>query len=272
MRTNRLKRRLFWLSLIFALVLLALGGTIVRASRAFVSRRVLIAKRVRWRPIAALTVAVAMSLVFAATAMGKPRWIDGRMVKSTVQSCSSVAIGQPLLITGAVAQVGFYSDPNKLKTGQTFYARMFIGGAGEPCAAQAASMELVLPLGVKLAITPTKPIRCIEITQAKNSPITPAQGCPRRAQRGSYGLLFPRTTRADGLWALPAGEGVMVDVPLRSSRKLNGILSGLPTCVRRDGQPPCPANRARDHLQVGVRVYDGNDNPWLVPTVGLFVR
>jgi len=267
MRTSRVKRRLFWSSLIFALLLLALAGTIVRASRGLVPRR-----RARRTPITALLVTAVMALVFTSTAMGKPRWIDGRMVKSTVQSCSSVAIGQPLLITGAVAQVGFYADPNTLKTGQTFYARMFIGGAGEPCAAQAASMELVLPRGVKLAITPKKPIRCIEITQAKSSPITPAQGCPRRAQRGSYGLLFPRTNRSDGLWALPAGEGVMVDVPLRSTRKLNGILSGLPACGRRDGQPPCPANRARDHLQVGVRVYDGNDNPWLVPTVGLFVR
>ena len=234
--------------------------------------RVIVKKRPRRTRIVALLVAIAMALVFAATGLAKPRWIDGRMVTSTVQSCSSVAIGQPLPITGAVAQVGFYADPNKLRTGQTFYARIFIGGAGEPCAAQAASVELVLPVGVKLAITAKKPIRCLEITQAKSSPITPAQGCPRRAYRGSYGLLFPRTTRADGLWALPAGEGVFVDVPLRSGRKLNGILSGLPSCGRRAGQPPCPASRARDHLQVGVRVYDGNDNPWLVPTVGLFVR
>ena len=267
MRTSRLKRHLFWLSLILALLVLALAGKVACTVRGLVPTT-----RARWAPTMALLVAATMALVFAATALGKPRWIDGRMVKSTVQSCSSVAIGQPLLITGAVAQVGFYADPNKLRTGQTFYARMFIGGAGEPCADQAASMELVLPRGVRLAIRPKRPIRCIEITQAKNSPIAPAQGCPRRAQRGSFGLLFPRTTRADGLWALPAGEGVMVDVPLRSTRKLNGILSGLPACGRRDGQPPCPANRARDHLQVGVRVYDGNDNPWLVPTVGLFVR
>jgi hypothetical protein len=194
------------------------------------------------------------------------------MVHSTVQSCSSVAIGQPMPIQGAIAQVGFFADPKALpKVDQTFYARVFLGGVGEPCAVQAASMELVLPRGVKLAITPKTPVRCLGLTATTTSRITPAQGCPKRAQRGSYGLLFPRTTRPDGLWALPAGEGVFVDVPLRSSRRLNGIASGLPSCVRRDGQPPCPANRARDHLQVGVRMYDGNDNPWLVPSVGLHV-
>lgn len=221
----------------------------------------------------AVLVAAGLALVFAATALAKPRWIDGRIIKSTVVSCSSIAIGSPLQITGAIAQVGFYADPKALpKVGETFYARVFIGGAGKPCADQAASIELVLPLGVKVAITPKKPIRCTDITQKKISRLTTAQGCPRGPQRGSYGLLFSRTTRQDGLWALPPGEGVFVDVPLRSSRKLNGIASGLPSCVRRDGQPPCPANRARDHLQVGVRMYDGNDNPWLVPSVGLAVR
>jgi hypothetical protein len=227
----------------------------------------------RWTRITALAVAAGMALILAATALAKPRWIDGRTVNSTIQSCSSVAIGQPLLIKGAIAQVGFFADPKALpKVGQAFYTRVFLGGVGEPCADQAASMELVLPVGVTLAITPKMPVRCLALTAKTSSRITPAQGCPQRAQRGSYGLLFPRTTRSDGLWALPAGEGVFVDVPLRSSRKLNGIASGLPACGRRDGQPPCPANRARDHLQVGVRMYDGNDNPWLVPTVGLHVR
>ena len=220
---------------------------------------------------AAVVLAAVLGLILAATAFAKPRWYDGKLVNTQVVSCASVATGTPLLITGAVAQVGFYADPKTLKVGQTFYARMFIGGAGKPCADQAAGMELVLPVGVKLAITPKFPVRCIDINQQKIVKITPAQGCPQRARRGAFGLLFPNTKRNDGFWALPPGEGVMVDVPLRSTRKLNGIASGLPSCGRLDGQPPCPASRARDHLQVGVRVSDGNDNPWLVPTVGLHV-
>jgi hypothetical protein len=225
----------------------------------------------RQRRCTALAVAAGLGLVVAATAVAKPRWIDGRLVSSKVESCSSVEAGNPFLITGAVAQVGFFADPKKLEVGQTFYARMFIGGAGKPCADQAASMELVLPLGVKLAIGPKTPVKCIGITQKKISKLTPAQGCPQRSSRGSYGLQFANTTRGDGMWALPPGEGWMVDVPLRSTRKLNGIASGPPSCVRVEGQPPCPPSKARDHLQVGVRVSDGNDNPWLVPTVGLHV-
>jgi hypothetical protein len=225
--------------------------------------------RRRLAPIAAVVLALAV----VPAAFAKPRWIDGRTVHSTVQSCSSVAIGQPLAIKGAIAQVGFYADPKALpRVGQTFYSRVFLGGVGEPCADQAASLELVLPAGVRLAINPKTPVRCLALTAKTSSRISTAQGCPQRAQRGSYGLLFPRTTRQDGLWALPPGEGVFIDIPLRSSRQLNGIASGLPACGRREGQPPCPANRSRDHLQVGVRMYDGNHNPWLVPSVGLFVR
>jgi hypothetical protein len=253
-----MKRRLFWLGLILALLVLALAGLVARP----MGRR-------RWAPLAA----AALALAVVPAAFAKPRWNDGMMVHSTVQSCSSVAIGQPLLIKGAIAQIGFYADPQALpRVGQTFYSRVFLGGVGKPCADQAASLELVLPAGVRLAITAKTPVRCLALTAKTSSRISAAQGCPQRAQRGSYGLLFPRTTREDGLWALPAGEGVFVDVPLRSSRRLNGIASGLPQCQRREGQPPCPANRARDHLQVGVRMYDGNDNPWLVPSVGLFVR
>jgi len=223
--------------------------------------------------ITTLGVVAGLALILATAALAKPRWIDGLTVHSTVQSCSSVAIGQPLDIKGAIAQVGFFADPNALpKVGQTFYTRVFLGGVGEPCAKQAASMELVLPVGVKLAITAKTPVRCLALTPTTTAKITAAQGCPQRARRGSYGLMFSRTTRSDGLWALPAGEGVFVDVPLRSARKLNGIRSGVPSCGRREGQPPCPAGRARDHLQVGVRMYDGNDNPWLVPTVGLYTR
>jgi hypothetical protein len=253
-----MKRRLLWLGLILALLVLAMAGLVVRP----VTRRRLV-------PIAA----AALALAVVPAAFAKPRWIDGRTVHSTVQSCSSVAIGQPLLIKGAIAQVGFYADPKALpRVGHTFYTRIFLGGVGAPCADQAASLELVLPVGVKLAITAKAPVRCLALTAKTSSRISTAQGCPQRAQRGSYGLLFPRTTRPDGLWALPPGEGVFVDVPLRSTRRLNGIASGLPQCGRREGQPPCPANRSRDHLQVGVRMYDGNDNPWLVPSVGLFVR
>jgi hypothetical protein len=223
----------------------------------------------RQRRCTALAVAAGLSLIIAATAVAKPRWIDSLLVKSTVESCASVAIGDPLLITGAVAQVGFFADPKALpKVGRTFYARIFVGGAGKPCADQAASLELVLPAGVSLAITPKTPIKCTDINQKKIFKITPAQGCPQRAKHGIFGLLFPRTTRKDGMWALPPGEGVMVDVPLRSSRKLNGIASGQPTCVRSEGQPPCPASKARDHLQLGAHVSDGNDNPWLVPPSG----
>lgn len=212
---------------------------------------------------------LALAVPTAATA--KPGWIDGQTVRSTVVACAPSTLGAPVLTAGVLAQVGFYADPRALpRVGQTFYSRIFIGGSGEPCVTQFATVELVLPLGVRPAVSKRTPIRCSSFTV--RTPAVPAQGCPRALARGRYGLHVVRTNRADGMWELPRGQGYFIDVPLRSARTLRGIGSNLPACGRRAEGPPCPPAQARDYLQAAVFVADGNRNPWLVPQVGLFVR
>jgi hypothetical protein len=211
--------------------------------------------------------------VFAAAASAKPRWNEGKMERSTVQSCASVVAGQPVLTAGILAHAGFRADPKALpRVGQTFYGRAFIGGAGDPCVTQMAKLELVLPAGVRLAITRATPIRCTSITPDTSSAVSSAEGCPRSPIRGTYGPWLARTNRQDGLWELPRGQGYLIDFPLRSTRTLKGIARGVPACARPAFGPPCPAAKARDYLQVAVHVADGNTNPWVVPVVGLFVR
>ena len=220
--------------------------------------------------VAGLALAGALALTFAVTALAKPRWNIGRSEGSTVQACSSVGF-EPLFYTGVYVQTWFHADPKALpKVGQTFYARVAAGAPGDPCVTQAASIEVVPPRGVQLAITAKTPVRCYAYTAKATSRLTNAQGCPQRAVRGPYGFLLRRTTRGDGLWELPVGNGIQIDVPLRSTRRLRGIVA--PSCARLAGRPPCPVARAGDYLQFAVRVADGNDNPWLVPHVGLFVR
>jgi hypothetical protein len=214
-------------------------------------------------------IAAAIGLTLAAVASAKPRWIDGRMVRSDVVSCRTATLGNPVVTAGVLAQVGFRADPAALpRIGQTFYARVFIGGAGEPCVTQFASVEVVLPVGVKLAVTRRTPIRCSSFRVNPSTKPVPAAGCPRTASRGTRGWQFVRTTRADGLWALPRGQAYFIDFPLRSTRVLKGIARGLPACRR----VPCTPAQARDNLQVALKISDGNANPWLVPYVGLFVR
>jgi hypothetical protein len=200
------------------------------------------------------------------------------MQRSTVVSCASLIAGAPVYTAGILAQTGYRANPKRLpKTGQTFYARVFIGGAGEPCVTQMAQLEVVLPLGVRTAVTRRTPVRCRYFTSpdAPVAPLPADEGCPRRAYRpqelgfGSRpSVMFPRTTRQDGLWELPRGTGYFIDFPLRSKRKLRGIKAGLPSCTT----PPCSRRRVRDSLQAAIFVSDGNTNPWVVPHVGLFVR
>ena len=219
---------------------------------------------------AGLVLAGVLALTLAVAAYAKPRWQLGKAEGSTVQACSSVGL-EPLYYTGVYVQTWFHADPKALpKTGQTFYARVAAGAPGAPCVVQAASIEVVPPRGVQLAITAKTPVRCYAYTAKSTTRLPSAQGCPQRVSRGPNGFLLARTTRRDGLWELPTGNGIQIDVPLRSTRRLKGILS--PTCARLAEQPPCPAARAGDSLQFAVRVADGNRNPWLVPHVGLFVR
>ena len=219
---------------------------------------------------AGLVLAGVLALTLAVTAFAKPRWNIGKSEGSTVQACSSLGF-EPLYYTGVYVQTWFHADPKALpKVGQTFYARVAAGAPGAPCVTQAAGIEVIPPRGVQLAITAKTPVRCYAYTAKSMSPLSPAQGCPQRASRGPYGFLLRRTTRADGLWHLPTGNGIQIDVPLRSTRPLKGIVA--PSCGRLAAQPPCPVAKAGDYLQFAVRVADGNDNPWLVPHVGLFVR
>ena len=217
-----------------------------------------------------LALAVGLSLVLPAGAAGKPKWISGQHVNSTVHSC---VFGDDR--AGVLAEASFRADPRRLpRRGQTFYGRAFIGDAGGGCVTPFAQLQVVLPLGVKLAISRRTPVRCRSFA-SPTSPIVPlsrTQGCPRRAARGTYGLLLNRTTRQDGLWELPPGEGYYVEFPLRSKRRLKGIESAVPSCPRAADGPPCPRDDAKDNQQVAALVSDGDTNPWVVPHVGLLVR
>ena len=63
----------------------------------------------------------------------------------------------------------------------------------------------------------------------------------------------------------------MIEIPLRSSRPLKGAAGRPASCVRVAGRP-CSAAQTGDNAQLGVWVSDGRLDPWLVPTVPLFVE
>ena len=66
-----------------------------------------------------LAVAVGLSLALPAGAAGKPKWISGQHVNSTVHSC---VFGDDR--AGVLAEASFRADPRRLpRRGQTFYGR-----------------------------------------------------------------------------------------------------------------------------------------------------
>ncbi len=220
-------------------------------------------------------VGLALALVSAVPAQAAPGWVLGSIERSSVINCPSLASDAPYSEVGAIANAELLVRRRKLpRVGEVFYVRTRPGAVGRPCADQSVAVEVVLPVGVKLAISPRKPVRCsyFHIDSGRVTPVSSAQGCPQRAGPGIYGRSLNRTGAEGPAWTLPYGQGLSIEVPLRSSRRLKGIASQTPSCGRREGEPPCRSDQAGDHLQFAVHVLDGNDSPWLSPYIGLIAK
>ena len=216
-----------------------------------------------------------LAILSAVPAQAAPQWVLGSIERSSVINCPSLIFGAPYTEPGALVNAEFLVEKRKLpKVGEVFYVRTRPAAVGRPCADQSVAVEVVPPVGVTLAISPRKPVRCsyFDIDSGQLTPVGPAQGCPQQAGRGIYGRSLNRAGPEGPTWALPYGQGLSIEVPVRSARTLKGLASQLPSCARREGDPPCRPEQAGDHLQFAVRVLDGNDSPWLSPYIGLFAQ
>lgn len=205
-------------------------------------------------------------VIAAALTAGPAHAIGGTIENSWVENCN----GDPE--EGISVGTEFLDKPNQ-RVGDVFYARTYIGRMGGACGAHmAAHVEVVLPAGVSLAISPDTPVRCGNgdgdggLTQFY-------EGCPQTSTPGMFGPAFDQAAPGGpSAWEIPGGPTHIMDIPLRSSRKLVGSASSLPSCNRVYGSPPCPADQAGDHLQFAIKVIDGFGAPWLAPYVPLFVQ
>ena len=208
-------------------------------------------------------------LLGAPPASAEPQWIAGLSESSTVLNCTSVVLGAPRTEAGITVQTDFLADPaNVPKVGDVFYARVLAGAVGNPCVdVQQVHFEVFPPSGVQPAISPSTPVKC-----TYNVMPTPAEWYSQQPQQGLFGAAaFFRNVAGSPLWALPPGDFFELQVPLRSSRPLTG-LPGKPSCARPARGGPCPPETAGDFLQIGVAVADGNDSPFLTPSIGLTVQ
>jgi hypothetical protein len=210
-------------------------------------------------------IAALLSLATAAQAEAAPEWHAGSIEQSYVGNCNF----DPE--TGIIANAEFQSDPVRLpRTGDVFYVRTIPGRVGNGCGiGMSAHVEIVLPPGVVTAASPAHPVRCNSM-DIDSGVVTPAAGCPQAAQQGIYGPAFDQNTGGSiAPWEIAYGQALIIEIPLRSSRRLAGT---SPSCGRTEGQPPCAGDRSGDTAQFAEKIIDGWASPWLSPYVPLFVQ
>ena len=217
----------------------------------------------------ALALALLVLAVSAGPAIAAPDWHSGEIESSTVTNCNFM----PEKGIDNLAQ--FYADKAALpKVGDTFYVRMMPARSGYGCGiGMHVHPEVVLPEGVSLAISASTPVKC-QLWDYLKDIATPLDGCPQTPQSGIYGPAFDKeTSEGPKPWPVPHLYGVVIELPLVSSRPLKGAAGRPSTCLRVGlGPPPCSAKAAGDNIQLATWVSDGRLDPWLVPTVPLFVE
>ncbi len=214
-----------------------------------------------------LLTALAAFVLLAPPAHAAPEWVSGEIESSMVTNCNFFP--EKGIDNLAQVQVDRAALP---KVGDTFYVRMLPARSGNGCGiAMHIHPEIVLPVGVEPAISPATPVRCLSWDYLADV-ATPLEGCPQTPQTGAYGPSFDQET-ANGPkpWEVQHLRGVVIEIPLRSSRPLKGAAGRPASCVRVSGRP-CGAAQTGDNAQLGVWVSDGRLDPWLVPTVPLFVE
>ena len=212
--------------------------------------------------VAALACAGMLSIA-APTAGAAEQWNNGTPAMSTQVKCVI-----DLQETGAIAEAGYLSDPAQPpKAGQVFYGHAdFSATTDTACSSgdQVAQLDVVLPRGVSLAVDAAHPITCLYADNGGAQLTYPT--CPTSTIVGAYGPEIP-SDNAGHAWTMPAGREFDIRFPLTSDRRLAGPAGGhCPQSV-----DEIPTNPQRDCLLIALNVADGYSNPWLTPSVEMFI-
>jgi hypothetical protein len=226
------------------------------------------------RLTACLLLLLALGLAAPAARAQDGPWSEGTLEYTLAYSCTSIILGNPQLVFTTGAGAAFEGSTQRIPpAGEVFYSRLLVAIVGDPCGGGGSVLpEFVPPAGVEPAVSRRHPV----LWRYVESESTPDQRGSTILSRGPNGGLLVGADAAgsenDGPWPLAnSGPTLEIKVPLRSSRRLNGIGSRAPNCPARDnGSGPCPRGESGDHLQIAVQVADGGSPGTLVPIIGLF--
>ncbi len=160
--------------------------------------------------------------------------------------------------------------------GETFYVQLEYSYIGSACSSPTTVMtELMLPVGMEPAYDPSVGDHVIQgIVRPKQDVQYTTNFAGSPGPRG--GVLLQSTNPAGTAaqpWQLARGEGLLLFVPVKATRRLVGAGTPPPSCTwRRQGGGVCPAANAGDHVQFGVNathMFNGGGG-WYAPYVGVF--
>jgi hypothetical protein len=174
-------------------------------------------------------------------------WYDGLIVYSQILNCVSIIQGMPYSEYGIGTYAGFAADPDAAKPapGQVYYLHIVAYGLGNACSGQRIYVDFKLPANTSLAISQANPVLCIAASGADS-------GCPQSLPASPYNVgafAIPSPDAANVYtWPLPQGKFWEFRIPVVSSTTLSNAT-----------------------FQANVLALDGNSNPWLQPTAGIYV-
>jgi len=197
--------------------------------------------------VALLGVGVPLAVTASPASAAGEQWVDGAFANSQVINCPSMIFGSPLTEFGIMSYVGYYGDPQPANNvpnpavGETFTVHLVVGGVGNTCAGQYAQPAIVLPAGLSVVGGP----RC---WATLNSNPPGLQACTQQQQAdGRILFRYDEGGQPNSIWPVPQGSTWEFQLDVKATSQLVGQLRGV------------------------VGVADGNSNPTLNPTAGVYV-
>ncbi len=179
-------------------------------------------------------------------AAASPGWIDGGFANSSIINCGSIIWGSPYSEFGLMTYTGYYGDLGSAvpspKAGDTFYVHVVVGAPGNSCSGQLAWVDIQLPTGVTAAGAPV----CYYDGVSSTDTACRAMASPYNSGALSIVRSLGSNFNTE-VWAAPTGHTLDYVLPVTASGPVSGTLRSY------------------------IRALDGNSNPWLTPTSGMYV-
>jgi hypothetical protein len=243
-----------------------------------------------------LVLALAMAGIVTASASAKVR--DGQLQWTHAENCLST-IYPPVdyaAQTGGDAGVVEPDDGSLLSGDQPFYVRAIFGGIDSDCVGVGGivSLEFIPPLGVSVVDDPAYPPYWTTISPDGSQEVRQTAPVVLSPGPDPGGVIAQLSASAGGpVWEYTnGGSQIAVYIPLRTTRRLDGVLGpGCPqtqansqlvgfagdishndylTLQDTPAPAPCPRDLAGDWLQVVMGVADTGYPTQIVPSVALF--